>query len=97
MIVINDSYTHPSAAEIINQEELEKTVNTFGSFFTMVTNKPISCVTFFLLLNQNPEIRSCIERIADVSWYELVNYLAKRYPVLNKSKKIKYEHDLSEF
>lgn len=97
MLVIEESFTHPSASDILNSKELEETVNYFGSFLTMVTNKPISCVTYFIMLEKSPEIRACIESIADVTWYELVDYLAKRYPVLNKSKKIKYETNLAEF
>lgn len=96
MLVIEE-FVHPSADQIINIQELEENVNRFGSFVTMVTNKPISCVTFFLFLETNPELRTCISKISDVSWYELVDYLAKRYPLLNKSKKIKFENELSPF
>ncbi len=97
MLITDDSFTHPSADQIIDRRELEETVNNFGSFFTMVTNKPISSITYFILLEKNPEIRTCIEELSEVSWYELVDYLAKRYPVLNKSKKVKYETGLETF
>jgi hypothetical protein len=96
-MLIIEEFAHPAAHQILNSKELEETVNCFGSFLTMVTNKPISCVTFFLALEKSPEIRTCIQQISDVSWFELVDYLAKRYPVLNKSKKIKYETDLPQF
>jgi putative flippase GtrA len=92
-----DKFTHPSADQIINSQELNETVNRFGSFFTMLTDKPISCVTFFLLLEKTDEIKTCISTIADVSWYELVDYLSQRYTVLNKSKKIKNEPSLPKF
>ena len=96
MLVIEE-FAHPSASEILDTLELEETINQFGSFLTIVTNKPISCVTFFILLEKNAELKTCMQGMADVSWYELVDYLAKRYSVLNKSKKIKHESNLSQF
>lgn len=97
MSAANDKFTHPSAEEIITSHEMDETINHFGSFFTMLADKPISCITFFLLLEKTDEIKSCISTIADVSWFELVDYLSQRYTVLNKSKKIKNESSLPKF
>lgn len=80
---------NPDSISIINQDELAEIVNKFGSLLTILSNKPISCVTFFLILQKNKDLKRVLLEMADVSWYELVVYLAHRYPVLNKSKKIK--------
>ena len=95
MMFVNENFTHPSASDILDNKEIEEIINKFGSFFTMLTDRPISCVTYFLLLEKSPEIQTCIQTMVDVSWYELVDYMANRYSVLNKSKKIKNEHTLS--
>lgn len=80
---------NPDSISIINQDELTETINQFGSLLTILSNKPISCVTFFLLIQKNKDLKRVLFEMTDVSWYELVAYLAHRYPVLNKSKKIK--------
>lgn len=80
---------NPDSITIINQDELTETINQFGSLLTILTNKPISCVTFFLIIQKNKDLKRVLLEMTDVSWYELVAYLAHRYPVLNKSKKIK--------
>lgn len=95
--MIIDEFIHPSATDILSHRELEEAINKFGSFFTMVSNKPISCVTYFILLDQSDEIKACIQHLTGVSWYEIVEYMSKRYAVLNKSKKIKHESILSTF
>ena len=83
------SHTNPSAAEILNNKELEEIINQFGSLLSIIVNKHISCVTFFLFLLKNPELQSILVKVSDASWFEIVTYMAYRYPVLNKSKKIK--------
>ena len=79
----------PNAIDVLNNKELEELVNCFGSLMTMLSNKSISCVTFFILLMKNPEIKECLIELSDQEWYTIVSYLAYRYPILNKSKKIK--------
>ena len=83
------SLTNPSAAEILNNKELEEIINQYGSLLSILTNKHISCVTFFLFLLKNTELQSILIEISDASWFEIVTYMSYRYPVLNKSKKIK--------
>ena len=87
--MIQTEFINPDASEIIFDTELEDLVNKFGSLLTMMTNKPISCVTFFLLLQKNNDLKDVLVELSDTSWYDIVEYLAYRYPVLNKSKKIK--------
>ena len=79
----------PNAIDVLNNKELEELVNCFGSLMTMLSNKSISCVTFFILMMKNPEIKECLIELSDQEWYTIVSYLAYRYPILNKSKKIK--------
>jgi hypothetical protein len=78
-----------SVTDILNGKELEELVNCFGSLMTMLSNKSISCVTFFILLIKYPSIRECLIELSDQEWYTIVSYMAYRYPILNKSKKIK--------
>lgn len=80
---------NPDSITIINNEELTEIINKFGSLLTILSNKPISCVTFFLIIQKNKELKKVLLELTDISWYDLVAYLAHRYPVLNKSKKIK--------
>lgn len=87
--MLPDEFINPDASELINDTELEELINKLGGFLTIVTNKPISCVTFFLLIQKNEKLRDVLVELADTSWYSIVEYLAHRYPVLNKSKKIK--------
>lgn len=87
--MIPEDFVAPCANTQISREELEETVNKFGSFITLLTNKPVSCVTMFMLIQKNPELRQILIDLADTSWYSIVEYMAYRYPVLNKSKKIK--------
>lgn len=91
MLSIDDSFHHPSADLLIATHELEETINKFGSFYTLLLNKPISCTTFFIMLCEHPSTRTCIQQLCDVNWFDIVEYMAIRYPVLNKSKKIKHE------
>lgn len=78
-----------SAIDIMSNKELEELVNCFGSLMSMISNKSISCVTFFILLMKYEEIRECLIELSDQEWYTIVSYMAYRYPILNKSKKIK--------
>jgi len=87
--MIPEDFVAPCASTQISREELEETINKFGSFITLLTNKPVSCVTMFLLIQKHPELRQILVDLADTSWYTIVEYMAYRYPVLNKSKKIK--------
>lgn len=85
------TYDHsvPSPNDIINEQELEEIMNKFGSFLSIVLNKPISSVTVFTLLRKDTHMRDVLLDISDQSWYSIVEYMSYRWPVLNKSKKIK--------
>jgi len=87
--MFNTELINQSATDILSNKELEELVNCFGSLVTMLSNKSISCVTFFILLVKNPEIKECLVELSDQEWYTIVSYMAYRYPILNKSKKIK--------
>lgn len=87
--MINDEFISPCPNTNIINQELEDTINKFGSFITLITNKPVSCVTLFLLINKYPSLKNVLLSLTDASWYSIVEYMAYRYPVLNKSKKIK--------
>jgi hypothetical protein len=80
---------NPDSIDLITRNELEETVNKFGSLISILSNKPISCVTFFVLIQKNKDLQKVLLELSDTSWYDMVQYLAHRYPVLNKSKKIK--------
>lgn len=85
----NAEYSCPDASEIINIKELDEIINKYGSFLTIVTNKPVSSVSMFMLVNKTPILKQVLVDLTEVSWYSIVEYLAFRYPILNKSKKIK--------
>lgn len=85
----NEDFIYPCANTHLINTELEDCINKFGSFMTLVTNKSISCVTLFILINQSPHLKKILLELTDASWYSIVEYMAHRYPVLNKSKKIK--------
>ena len=84
-----DDFVSPCAHTHLINQELEDLINKFGSLVTIVTNKPISCVTFFINIQKHPELREILEEMSETSWYSIVEYMAYRYPALNKSKKIK--------
>ena len=81
--------TVPAPYEILNNSELEETVNKFGSWVSIITNKPISCISLFFLLRKDDDLRNLLLHLTDQSWYAIVEYMSYRWPVLNKSKKIK--------
>jgi hypothetical protein len=85
----NDDFISPCANTHLINQELEDLINCFGSLVTIATNKPISCVTFFLILQKSPELQKALVEMSDTSWFSIVEYMAYRYPSLNKSKKIK--------
>ncbi len=85
----SQEFYNPNGADILNNKELEEIINQFGSLITIITNKPISCVTFFLLVMKNEELKNVLLQLTSCSLYDIVEYMAWRYPVLNKSKKIK--------
>ena len=87
--MINQDFVSPCANTHIINEELEDIINKFGGFITLITNKPVSCVTLFLMINKHHQLKRMILELTDTSWYSIVEYMAYRYPVLNKSKKIK--------
>lgn len=87
--MINDDFTSPCANTHLINQELEEAVNKFGSLITIITNKPVSCVTMFIVLQKHPELKDILVEMSETSWYSVVEYLAYRYPVLNKTKKIK--------
>lgn len=81
--------TVPSPNEIINNIELEETINKFGAWVSIITNKPLSCVSLFSMLRKDENLRALLLELTDQSWYSIVSYMSHRWPVLNKSKKIK--------
>lgn len=87
--MLHNDFISPCANTNIVNQELEDIINKFGSFITLVTNKPVSCVTLFLLINKHEQLKNILLMLTDASWYSIVEYMAHRYPVLNKSKKIK--------
>jgi hypothetical protein len=87
--MFKQDFIFPCANTHIINQELEDTINKFGSFITLISNKPISCVSLFILINKSPELKILLLKLTDTSWYSVVEYMAHRYPVLNKSKKIK--------
>jgi hypothetical protein len=87
--MLTDDFVSPCPSAHLMSQELEDLINKFGSFITIVTNKPVSCVTLFILIQKYPELRNSLIAMSETSWYSVVEYLAYRYPVLNKSKKIK--------
>lgn len=84
----NDLVSPCANTHIVNRE-LEEVINRFGSLITLATNKPISCVTFFIIIQKHPELKEALIELSETTWYSIVEYMAYRYPVLNKSKKIK--------
>ena len=89
MVMLPYDHTIPAPSEILNTIELEETINKFGSWLSIVVNKPISCVTLFSMLRKDEQLRSFLLDLTDQSWYVIVSYMSHRWPVLNKSKKIK--------
>ena len=87
--MFNDEFIFPCANTQIVTQELEDLINKFGSLITLITNKPVSCVTMFIVIQKNPELKKSLVELSETSWYSIVEYMAYRYPVLNKSKKIK--------
>jgi hypothetical protein len=85
----NDDFIYPCANTHLINQELEETINKFGSFITIMTNKPVSCVTMFIIIQKYPELRDVLVTLTETTWYSVVEYMAHRYPVLNKTKKIK--------
>lgn len=87
--MLNEELSCPSALEILNNNELEEIVNKFGSLMSMMTNKQLSCITFFMTIIKHPELKNAILEISDAEWIDFVKFMAYKYPILNKSKKIK--------
>lgn len=87
--MIPENFVAPCANSELSMFELEENINKFGALLTLIFNKPISCVSMFILIRKHPELRDLLINMTDTSWYSIVEYLAYRYPVLNKSKKIK--------
>ena len=87
--MLSDDFISPCANTHLIHQELEDCMNKFGSFITIMTNKPVSCVTMFLMIQKYPALRHVLVEMAETSWYSIVEYLAYRYPVLNKTKKIR--------
>lgn len=75
--------------DIVYNQEIEDVVNKVGALLSIIMNKPISCITFFTILQKETILQNIIIDMTDSSWYEVVSYMAYRWPVLNKSKKIK--------
>jgi ureidoglycolate hydrolase len=87
--MIPDDFASPCANTHLINRELEETVNKFGSLITLFSNKPVSCVTMFIIIQKHPVLQQALIDLSETSWYDVVEYLAHRYPVLNKTKKIK--------
>lgn len=87
----HNDFVSPGANIYVVNQELEDLINKFGSLMTLATNKPISCVTLFLIIQKNPQLQNILVEESETSWYSIVEYMAYRYPSLNKSKKIKKE------
>ena len=85
----NDDFISPCANTFLINQELEDLIYKFGSLVTIVSNKPISCVTLFLTIQKHPPLQNALVEMSETSWYSIVEYMAYRYPSLNKSKKIK--------
>jgi hypothetical protein len=75
--------------DVVHKNEIEEAVNKVGSFLSIIMNKPISCVTFFTVLRKEIHLQQVLVDLTDSSWYDIVEYMSYRWPVLNKSKKIK--------
>lgn len=78
-----------TSEDILNSKEMDALINKCGSFVSMVLNKNISCVTLFMFLIENEVFRNSVLKIGSCSWYDLVQHMSYRYPILHKSKKIK--------
>lgn len=78
-----------SAVDVIFEDEMDVVINNFGAFTGILLNKNISCVTFFMQLMKDDELRETILDLTGCTWYELVRHMALRYPILHKSKKVK--------
>lgn len=87
--MVKDDFIAPSANTHVTNQELEDLINKFGSLITLITNKPVSCVTMFIIIQKTPELKKFLIELSETSWFSIVEYMAYRYPVLNKSKKIK--------
>ena len=73
----------------IYNREIEHAINQIGSLVSIVANKPISCITFFTILRKETGLQQILIDMTDSSWYDIVSYMGYRWPILNKSKKIK--------
>ncbi len=75
--------------DVMYNKEIEEAINKVGSMLSIIMNKPISCITFFTVLQKEQSLQHILVDMTDSSWYDIVAYMAYRWPVLNKSKKIK--------
>lgn len=73
----------------IHYKEMDNIINKYGSFVSMLLNKNISCVTFFSAIMEDDELKSVLIDVSECDWFDIVKHLSYRYPLLNKSKKIK--------
>ncbi len=87
--MFDENFVSPCANTHLINRELEELINKFGSFVTILTNKPLSSVTLFIHLQKNPQLLKALVDMSETSWFTIVEYMAYRYPALNKSKKIK--------
>ena len=78
-----------STIESIYEDELDVLINTFGSLTGILLNKNISCVTFFMQLMKDEDLKEVMMDLGGCSWYDVVHYMTLRYPLLHKSKKVK--------
>ncbi len=81
----------PTAFELIDREELDHQFRCLGGFLTTVYDKPVSCIHLYLTLEKSQNLRDIFIDMTNLSWFEIVEILSNKYPILHKSKKIKFE------
>lgn len=89
MLLNNKEFIQPDASELLSLQEIDEIINKYGSFLTIVANKPISVVSMFMMIAKSKELQEVLVDMSNLSWYSLVEYMAYKYPLLNKTKKIK--------
>lgn len=82
-----------SIEDSIFNKEMDEIVDRIGSLCNLLMNKSMSCVLMFSLLLEDEKLRNLVLEVNQVSWYDIVNHMSYRYPILHKSKKIKKIHD----
>lgn len=89
MLLNNKEFIQPDASELLSLQEIDEIINKYGSFLTIVASKPISVVSMFMVIAKSKELQEVLVDMSNLSSYSLVEYMAYKYPLLNKTKKIK--------